>query len=76
MMKGQAPALPPIEVPACVRWAEHDPVLPYAWSDRLQETFANLDFAMFPDVGHFPHREDPDRAAAEISGYFKGLDWT
>jgi hypothetical protein len=51
-------------------------VLPYAWTDRLPETFANLDFAMFPAVGHFPHREDPDRAAAEISGYFKRLDWS
>jgi len=25
---------------------------------------------MFADVGHFPHREDPDRAAREIAGFF------
>ena len=54
MMKGEAPALPPIDVPTCVRWAEHDPLFPYAWTDRLGETFSNLDLAMFPDVGHFP----------------------
>ena len=41
-------------MPTCVRWAEHDPLFPYAWTDRLGETFANLDLAMFPDVGHFP----------------------
>ena len=63
MMKGEAPALPPIGVPTCVRWAEHDPLFPYEWTDRLGETFTNLDLAMFPDVGHFPHREDPDRAS-------------
>ncbi|KRP85636.1 alpha/beta hydrolase [Bradyrhizobium pachyrhizi] len=75
MMQGEAPALPPITVPTCIRWAEHDPLFPYAWTDRLGETFSNLDLGMFPDVGHFPHREDPDRAAAEIAGFFGRINW-
>lgn len=75
MMTGEAPALPPITVPTCVRWAAHDPLFPYAWTDRLGDTFADLDLACFPDVGHFPHREDPDRAAAEIAAFFARLDW-
>jgi pimeloyl-ACP methyl ester carboxylesterase len=74
-MKGEAPLLPPIPVPTCVRWAEHDPLFPYSWTDRLAETFADLDLAMFPGVGHFPHREDPDRAAAEIAGFFQRVGW-
>ena len=73
MMKGQAPLLSRIEVPTCVRWAEHDCLFPYAWTDRLGETFANLDLALLPGVGHFPHREDPDRAAAEIAAFFTRL---
>lgn len=76
MMKGEAPKLPAIEIPTCVRWAEHDPVLLYEWTDRLFETFSNLDVAQFSDVGHFPHREDPDRAAAEISGFFERIGWS
>ena len=75
MMKGEAPALPPIDVPTCVRWAEHDPLFPYEWTDRLGETFSNLDLAMFADVGHFPHREDPDLAALEIAAFFKSIGW-
>lgn len=75
MMKGEAPRLPPITVPACIRWAEHDPLFPYAWTDRLAETFDDLDLAMFPDVGHFPHREDPDRAAQEIADFFRRIGW-
>src|SRR5438067_294505 len=43
------------------------------WSDRLAETFPNLDFATFPDAGHFPHREQPDRASAEIGTFFERL---
>ncbi|MDP4021666.1 alpha/beta hydrolase [Methylobacterium sp. NEAU 140] len=75
MMAGEAPPLPPIAVPTCVRWAEHDPLFPYAWTDRLGETFSDLDLAPFPDVGHFPHREDPDRAATEIGGFFARIGW-
>jgi len=76
MMQGEAARLPPIDVPACVRWAEHDPLFPYAWTDRMGETFSNLDLAMFSGVGHFPHREDPDRAASEIAGFFARIGWS
>jgi pimeloyl-ACP methyl ester carboxylesterase len=75
IMKGEAPALPPIAVPTCVRWAEHDPLFPFAWTDRLGETFSDLDLARFDGVGHFPHREDPDRAAEEIAGFFARIGW-
>lgn len=76
VMKGEAPPLPPISVPTCIRWAEHDPLFPYSWTDRLGETFAELDLALFPGVGHFPHREDPDRAAAEVAGFFHRIGWS
>ena len=74
MIEGNAPALSPITTPTCVRWAEHDPLFPYAWTDRLGETFADLDLAMFAGVGHFPHREDPTRAAAEIAWFFRRIE--
>jgi pimeloyl-ACP methyl ester carboxylesterase len=75
MVTGRAKPLPPIDLPTCVRWAELDPLFPYPWTDRLGETFTNLDLAMFANVGHFPHREDPDRAAAEIAGFFERQDF-
>ena len=70
-MKGAPPPLP-ITLPTCVRWAEHDPMFPYAWTDTLHQVFTDLDLAMFPGVGHFPHREAPDQAAAMIAGFFTG----
>ncbi len=69
---GTAPP-PPITLPTCVRWTECDPALDIAWTDRLGEFFTDLDFAPFPQAGHFPHHEDPDRAAAEIAGFFERL---
>ena len=73
MMQGKAPVHPPIAIPTCVRWAEHDPIFPSAWTDRLGETFTDLDLKTLPGVGHFPHREDPDLAAQEIAGFFKRI---
>ena len=75
MMKGEAPSLPAIAVPTCIRWAEHDPLFPYAWTDRLGETFTDLDLKMFEGVGHFPHREAPDRASDEICTFFSRIGW-
>jgi pimeloyl-ACP methyl ester carboxylesterase len=76
MMQGEAPTLPPINVSTCVRWAEHDPLFPFSWTDRLHETFSRLDLAMLSGVGHFPHREDPDRAADEIAAFFERIGWS
>ena len=70
MMQGTAPRLPPIAVPTCVRWAAHDPIFPDGWTDTLGETFTDLDLAILPGVGHFPHRENPGLAAAEIARFF------
>ena len=70
MMAGTAPAAPAIALPACVRWAAHDPIFPAAWADTLGETFTDLDVQVLPGVGHFPHREDPDLAASEMAGFF------
>jgi pimeloyl-ACP methyl ester carboxylesterase len=62
---------PPIAVPTRIRWGALDPVLKVAWADRLGEYFADLDFQPLAGLGHFPHREDPDRAAREIAAWFE-----
>ena len=71
IIAGAAPAGAPIGVRTCVRWAEHDAIFPAAWADRLGEIFPDLDVAVLPGVGHFPHREDPALAAAEIARFFR-----
>ena len=70
VMSGKAPMEAPVVVPTCVRWPEHDSIFPAAWSDRLGEVFTDLDLATMPGVGHFAHREAPDRAAGEIARFF------
>ncbi|TXM99715.1 alpha/beta hydrolase [Methylobacterium sp. WL8] len=70
MIRGEAPVPKPIAVPTCIRWGDSSPLFPYAWTDRLPEYFSNLDLAPFPGAAHFPHRENPDAAAAEIARFF------
>lgn len=70
IIRGEAPPQPPIAVPTCVRWGDRDPVLPSAWIEGMEEYFADLDAKPFEGLGHFPHMEDPDRAAGEIAAFF------
>lgn len=70
IMRGEAPKLPPIETPTRIYWGAGDPVIKAEWGDRLGEYFTNLEFSAMAGVGHFPHMEAPDRAAAEIARFF------
>lgn len=41
----------------------------------MQHRMVKVNGAAIHGVGHFPHREDPERAAAEIRAFFDRLGW-
>ena len=49
-----------VHAPTLVLWAEKDPILPVAWSDKLGDFFTDLTFRRVPDTGHFVMREQPE----------------
>jgi pimeloyl-ACP methyl ester carboxylesterase len=53
-------------VPTRVLWPEHDPLFPAAWSDRLDEFFADVSLTRLPGSGHFVPVEAPEAFAAAI----------
>jgi pimeloyl-ACP methyl ester carboxylesterase len=55
-----------IQVPTTVLWPEHDPLLPPAWGDRLDEFFADVRREDLTGAGHFSPLEAPGRFAAAI----------
>jgi pimeloyl-ACP methyl ester carboxylesterase len=54
-------------VPTTVLWPEHDPVFPRAWSDRLDDFFANVRLQHVDGVGHFTPLECPRDFAAALA---------
>jgi len=60
-----------IEAPTLVLWAEDDPILPVAWSDRLGDYFARLTLKRVPQAGHFLMRERPELVNAEVTAFLR-----
>jgi pimeloyl-ACP methyl ester carboxylesterase len=73
LIRNGPPDLPKIETPTRIRWGEYDSVLNVTWADRLEDYFADLDFAPMREAGHFAHYERPDLANREISDFFGKL---
>jgi pimeloyl-ACP methyl ester carboxylesterase len=55
-----------IAVPVTVLWPDHDPLFPPAWSDRLEEFFAEVRLRRV-DSGHFLPLESPREFAAAVA---------
>jgi pimeloyl-ACP methyl ester carboxylesterase len=55
-----------ISVPTTVLWPDHDPLFPAAWSDRLDEFFADVRL-VHVDGGHFLPLECPREFAAAVA---------
>ena len=63
----QAPApADRLRVPTHVLWPAHDPLVPLAWADRLDEVFADVTLTPLPGSGHFVPLEAPDAFASAI----------
>jgi pimeloyl-ACP methyl ester carboxylesterase len=56
-----------IRVPTTVLWPEHDPLFPRAWSDRLDEFFADPTLRHVDGAGHFVPLERPEAFAAALT---------
>jgi pimeloyl-ACP methyl ester carboxylesterase len=64
----RAPApLDRVAVPTTVLWPEHDPLFPVAWSDRLEDFFADIELHVLAGVGHFVPLEAPAAVAEAVT---------
>jgi len=60
---------PKIHAPTLVLWAENDPILPAAWSDKLPDFFTDLTLRTIPNCGHFVQREKPELVNQAIAEF-------
>ncbi|HET6394671.1 MAG TPA: alpha/beta hydrolase [Blastococcus sp.] len=70
LARGLAEQAPPPEGRLAVRtqvlWPAHDPLFPAAWSDRLDDFFADVTMTPVPDSGHFVPLEAPEAFATAV----------
>jgi pimeloyl-ACP methyl ester carboxylesterase len=57
--------------PALVIWGAGDPYLPVAMAERQRQGFPSARVEVFPDSGHWPFADNPDRAAALILPFIR-----
>ncbi len=50
-----------VAVPTMIVWGELDPMIPVAHARAAHQAIAGSRLEIFPDAGHFPHRDDPRR---------------
>jgi pimeloyl-ACP methyl ester carboxylesterase len=55
-----------VAVPTAVLWPEHDPLFPLAWSDRIDDYFADAELTVLDGIGHFVPVEAPAAMADAI----------
>lgn len=49
------------EVPTLIMWGDRDPMIPVAHAHAAHAAIPGSRLELFPDAGHFPHRDDPRR---------------
>lgn len=65
-MEFLAAPLRELDTPALVLWGAHDPAVPAEQAERQRESFPHADVVILEESGHWPHIDDPERAAAAI----------
>jgi pimeloyl-ACP methyl ester carboxylesterase len=70
---GQGPAtrelLSTIRVPTLILWGERDPLIEPAAAKKFAAAIPGAKLITYPDVGHLPQLEIPQRSAADVAAF-------
>ncbi len=61
--------LPDLTTPTLVMWGDRDYLLPVQQARAAVKILPDGQLSVFPDCGHLPHIEQPDRFAAELGAW-------
>ncbi|MFO0554962.1 MAG: alpha/beta hydrolase [Polyangiaceae bacterium] len=67
-------ALTRLDLPTHVAWGERDPVAVMAIAETLVGEIPGAKLSTWPDLGHYPQVEDPERVAATVERFFDAVD--
>ena len=58
-------------LPTLIVWGENDPLIPVRHARASHERIAGSRLEIFPEAGHFPHRDDPERFAKVLADFIR-----
>ena len=58
-----------IAVPSLLIWGDHDRIIPVDHGYAAHERMPGSRLEVFPDAGHFPHRDDPHRFVSVLRDF-------
>lgn len=56
-------------LPTMIVWGERDRFIPIAHGRAAHDAIPGSRFEVFPNAGHFPHRDEPAQFAAALTGF-------
>ena len=66
-----AASLARIAAPTLLLWGQHDALFPRQDQDRLVAAIPGAALAIYPEIGHCPNWEDPERVAADLQAFLQ-----
>ena len=61
-------------MPTLIVWGERDPMIPAAHGIAAHALIPHSRLELFPDAGHYPFDEDPERFAAVLADFVAGAE--
>lgn len=70
--KGAGDEAAQVRVPILLQWCDADPVIPAGAAQEAVDEFSNADVTLirYPDLGHYPMLEDPERTGTDLKAFF------
>jgi len=62
------------QMPTLLMWGERDPIIPVEHGRAAHDMIPGSRFEVFPDAGHFPHRDEPRRFVKTLSDFIDTTD--
>ena len=61
-------------MPTLLVWGARDAVIPVAHAYKAHGAMPGSQLEVFPDVGHFPHKDDPERFLRLFQAFYAGAE--
>jgi len=65
--------LPDLRVPTLLMWGGQDTWIPPSVAERFKRDIPGSELIVYPDLGHLPMEEDPERTARDALGFLRRL---